>query len=118
MKHVRVPIENHILSMATLDIGIDRALLVDIIRHQLDMVLVVIDTERTLEERLQAVSFDRDSCPPYGCPSSLAGSLQCATSIYFVFMALDGLAMCRCAIGSHILHVCILGQDIVIGLEF
>ena len=82
------------LPVPRFDIGIYRALFIKIVREQLDVVLVIVDTEGTLKERLQAISFDSDSRPACGRPSPLARSYQCATSKDFVLMALDGLRVC------------------------
>lgn len=48
-KHIRVPVDDHVVATSVLDVSIDRAFFGQIRRLQLDMVLVAVDTERTLE---------------------------------------------------------------------
>lgn len=99
-----------------LDIGIDRALFGQIRRLQLDMVFVMVDTERALKQWLGAIFSYGDPSPACGSPSSLARADQSATAKYFVFVSLNGFAFPE-TIGANVLNVSIVGEDIVVRLE-
>lgn len=83
---------------------------------QLDMVFIMVDTERSLEQRLGAVLSYGDPSPARRSPSSLARADQRPTAKDFVFVSLDGFAFPQ-SISANILDIRIIGKDIVVRLE-
>lgn len=101
-----------------LDTGVDGPLLAEICRLQLDMMLVVVDTERTLEQRLRSIPSHSDSRPAGGCPSPLSRADQGPASEDLVLMSLYRFTLAQRSICADVLHPGILCQDIVVRLEF
>ena len=103
---------------AVFDVDVDVALLGQICGLQLDMVFVVPDAECTLKQRLWAIPSHGDSGPARRGPSPLARADQGSATEDLVFMSLDRLAPAQGTIWAYVLHVSIVGQDVVIWLEF
>lgn len=67
--HVRITIYQHVFVGPVLRINVDRSLLGEISRLQLNVVVVVADAECALEQRVWSVSSDVDARPARGGPS-------------------------------------------------
>lgn len=115
-KHVGIPVDDHVVAASVLDININRALFGQICRLQLDMVFILVDTERTLEQRLGPVLSYCNPSPAYGSPSSLARADQRPTAKDSVFVAMNGFAL-PLPIGTNILNISIVGENVVVWLE-
>lgn len=115
-KHIRVPVDDHVVAASVLDVDVNGALFGQICRLQLDMVFISVDTERTLKQRLRPILSYCNPSPAHGSPSSLARADQRPTAKDSVFVAMNGFTF-PLPIGTNISNIGIVSENIVIGLE-
>lgn len=72
--HVGVAVDQHVLVIVVRGIDVDGSLLGQVGRFELNMVVVAVDAERTLEQRVRTIFSDIDPCPSGRRPSTFTGA--------------------------------------------
>lgn len=113
--HVRVAVDDHIFVFSVGNTGIFDALLLQVSRLEFNVMVVIVDTENTFEQRFGAVPLDVYPCPSHRPPQTIVSPQQGSPFEDLVFMSLDRFLAMNVSFRVKVLHVCIIGKDIMVG---
>ena len=116
-RNIAVPENDHMLFHFVLAPWIKLVLCLPIAGGQLDVMVIPLDREWALEQRIQAVLMNCYACPTYACPRAVYVLPPRIALIYFVSKPVNWLGPRNISVGIKVIYMHRLCKNIVIGLE-